>query len=137
MAKKRADHSSTSGQGGFGSSLADALRSKGLAAQSSDSAPRDEGAPPAADHPVGADLGAVELIARCEKIHLQMEKKGRGGKTITRMQGTASLSAKERKRLARVVGKALGCGSSVEGNDIIVQGNQKERLETWLIEIRR
>jgi translation initiation factor 1 len=62
---------------------------------------------------------------------VRRERKQRGGKTVTRV-ARLELGADELKRLARAMAKALGCGAKVEGEDIIVQGDQVERAARWL-----
>ena len=60
-----------------------------------------------------------------------MERKGRGGKTVavvSHLQGTEA----GRALVARDLRRALGCGARVEGEDIIVQGDVRERARAWL-----
>jgi translation initiation factor 1 len=66
------------------------------------------------------------------KIVLRREKKGRGGKTATVVEGIKRPpSALE--RIARDLRKMLGCGASVEGDTIVVQGDMTARIEPWLV----
>jgi translation initiation factor 1 len=62
---------------------------------------------------------------------VRRERKQRGGKTVTRV-ARLELGAEELKLLARAMAKGLGCGAKVEGEDIIVQGDQVERAARWL-----
>ncbi len=62
---------------------------------------------------------------------LSRETKGRGGKTVTviSFRGGAPF---DMEPLAKEIRTALGCGGSVEGEQIILQGNQVERASDWL-----
>lgn len=65
------------------------------------------------------------------KLVVARSKKGRGGKTVTVVRGVvgdrATLDA-----LAKGLRHALGCGSSVEDGELVVQGEQLERVAAWL-----
>jgi len=61
---------------------------------------------------------------------LSRETKGRGGKTVTRISfrdGTPPDTA----ALAKSLRTAMGCGGTVEGDDILLQGDQIERTAEW------
>lgn len=60
------------------------------------------------------------------KVVLRREKKGRGGKTVTRVCGLG-LDAAALSKLAKELKRALGCGATVEDRDILLQGDQTER----------
>lgn len=64
---------------------------------------------------------------------ISRERKGHGGKTITRLQGVA-LSVDDLTQLARELGRALGTGARVDGADIAISGDQRDRLADWLRE---
>ena len=63
------------------------------------------------------------------KIVLRREKKGRGGKTVTRVSG---LPPERLKELCSRMKKGLGCGAKVEGEDIVLLGSLTERGADWL-----
>lgn len=63
------------------------------------------------------------------KLVLQREKKGRGGKTVTRVRG---LPAAELERWATDMKRALGCGASVEDGEVILLGDLVTRAADWL-----
>jgi translation initiation factor 1 len=69
-------------------------------------------------------------FSRAGKIVLARERKGRGGRTVTRISGAGLPTDLE--ALARDLRQALGCGASVEGATVIVQGDIPERVRTWL-----
>lgn len=64
------------------------------------------------------------------KVVLRATKKGRGGKTVTEVQGV-----REPKRLAKKLRKQLGVGTSVDGDLVVVQGDQRTRLQKVLTEL--
>jgi translation initiation factor 1 len=63
------------------------------------------------------------------KIVVRREKKGRGGKTVTRVSG---LTADERAPLAKQMKRVLGCGATVEGDDVVLLGSLVDRAADWL-----
>ncbi|MEO1267825.1 MAG: translation initiation factor, partial [Myxococcota bacterium] len=77
--------------------------------------------------PDGSDL------AHCRKIVLQRERKRRRGHTAVVITGL-ELEPTALKRLAKSLRKALGCGASVDGDAIVVQGDIADRVQTWLTE---
>lgn len=76
----------------------------------------------------GVSPASVEPAAKGGKIVVRREKKGRSGKTITRISGLAESEL----ALAKKMKKALGCGATVEGEDIVLLGSLVERAATWL-----
>ncbi|MCB9598826.1 MAG: translation initiation factor [Sandaracinus sp.] len=100
------------------------------------SAKKDE-APPAPPKPVEAARAAepenAAESARASwgsgKVVLQRERKGRGGKTATRVRG---LPEARLETLAAQMKKALGCGATVEEGDVILLGDVVERAAKWL-----
>lgn len=68
-----------------------------------------------------------------KKLVVRRERKGRGGKTATVIEGIR-VSPSALERLAREIRRALGCGASVEEGRIVVQGDLVARVERWLVE---
>ena len=65
------------------------------------------------------------------KWKAQVERKGRKGKTVTRLYGV-DISASQQAELCRALGKALGCRAFLEEGEILVQGKHAERALLWL-----
>ncbi len=63
-------------------------------------------------------------------LRLALERKGRGGKTVTVLRGLGSSPALA--PLVQSLKKALGCGASLEGQQLVFQGDQRERLVALL-----
>lgn len=90
------------------------------------------GEAPATNAPVTApEASQANSIARAV---LRMERKGRGGKTITLVQQT-QLDAKGLTALAKQLRQGLGCGATVDGEDIVLQGDQRERARDVLTKL--
>ncbi len=65
-------------------------------------------------------------------IVVRREKKGRGGKAVTIVEG-AGLAGHDLAELARDLAKSLGAGARVEAGAIVVQGEQSERVVAALL----
>lgn len=98
------------------SSFADLLKAKGFQAS-----PESEMAEP--DKAVVA-----EELSFAAKVVVRYTKKGRGGKAVTLVQGIAS-GADE---LLAKLKKELGVGARRDDDELVVQGNQVERVARWL-----
>ena len=66
-----------------------------------------------------------------ERVTVRMERTGRGGKTVTIAEGPA-LAGLPLEALARDIARGMGTGARARDGTIIVQGDQRERLVTWL-----
>lgn len=62
---------------------------------------------------------------------LSRETKGRGGKTVTRISFRDG-SPHDTAALLKSLRTAMGCGGTVEGDDILLQGDQADRASAWL-----
>lgn len=65
------------------------------------------------------------------KLVLRREKKGRGGKTATVIEGL-SLPEPALQDMAQQLRRHLGCGAHVEGSTIVLSGAQTDRVRDWL-----
>ena len=64
-----------------------------------------------------------------KKLVVRMEKKGRRGKTVTRISG---LPPGELNTISVEMKKAIGCGAMVEGSEVVLQGSLVDRASVWL-----
>ncbi len=87
-------------------------------------------APPPAPTPAGVGPAALDL-GGATKIVLRREKKGRGGKTATVIEGLP-LPPSALERIARELKRALGCGATTDRRVIVVQGDMADRIAPWL-----
>lgn len=62
---------------------------------------------------------------------VRMERSGRGGKEVTVIEHMA-LSPKEREDWLKALKAGLGCGGVVEGDNLMLQGDQRARLPKLL-----
>jgi uncharacterized repeat protein (TIGR03833 family) len=60
---------------------------------------------------------------------VQREKKGRAGKTVTRVSGLPPEGVEE---VARRMKSALGCGATLEGDDLVLLGSLVDQASRWL-----
>lgn len=65
------------------------------------------------------------------KLVVRREKKGRGGKAVTVIEGL-QLPPAALEDLARQLRRSLGCGAHVEAETIVLAGAQTERVRDWL-----
>lgn len=69
------------------------------------------------------------LLASVARVIVRRERKGHGGHVATRIQG---LPVDTLEVVAAAMRKALGVGSRVVDEDVIVQGDVGDRVEAWL-----
>lgn len=80
---------------------------------------------PAAPPPKGADLCTVARLV------VRRERKGHGGHTATVVEGLAGTGV-DAAEVARKLKRALGCGATLEGGALVVQGDVPDRVAAWL-----
>lgn len=86
--------------------------------------PLPVGPPPAAPKP-------KPKKAPPERAVVRYERKGHGGKEVTRVE-KLGLPAVELEVWLRSLKQSLGCGGVVDGEDLVLQGDQRERLRPLL-----
>lgn len=79
----------------------------------------------------GSKRSPADPVARASKVVLRRERKGHGGKTATRIEGLSGTGG-ELHTLAGEIRRAFGCGAVVDGGDLVVQGEQSDRLVVFL-----
>ena len=67
------------------------------------------------------------LAKNQQKLRVGMEKKGRGGKTVTLIRGFIGTET-DLKDLGKLLKTKCGVGGSVKDGEIIVQGDFKQRI---------
>jgi translation initiation factor 1 len=83
-------------------------------------------APPEATARKAAPVAPARAVVR-------MERKGRGGKEVT-VVAQLGLAHAELERWLKRLKSSLGCGGAVEGEDLILQGDQRDRVPALLTE---
>jgi translation initiation factor 1 len=61
-------------------------------------------------------------------VDITREKMGRGGKTVTVVQGFTGIGLPEKEQLAKKMRAACGCGGTVKDGRIEIQGDQRETV---------
>ena len=62
-----------------------------------------------------------------QKLRISMERAGRGGKTVTLVRGFVG-SDDDREALCKLLKQKCGVGGSVKEDEIIIQGDHRQRL---------
>lgn len=70
---------------------------------------------------------AETLDKKQQKLRVSIEKKGRGGKTVTLINGFIG-AEDELKELGKLLKTRCGVGGSVKEGEIIIQGEFKQRI---------
>ena len=75
-----------------------------------------------------------EVHTQKSPLHVLIEKKGRGGKTATIIEGF-EISDEEIDDIAHTLKKNLGTGGSARGGEILIQGDRKADVVRLLKEM--
>ena len=70
---------------------------------------------------------AETLPKNQQKLRLNMERAGRGGKTVTLVKGFVG-SEEDITALSKLLKQKCGVGGSVKDGEIIIQGDHRQRL---------
>jgi len=89
--------------------------------------------PPSASAPVAECVCGKDRPASVGDgiVRLHRETKGRGGKAVTLVKGLP-LAGNELKALAKALKQKCGVGGAIKGNEVEIQGDQREILKTEL-----
>ena len=105
------DRFSTDGGQGLGQNPFGALSGAGL---------------PSASTPIGRAPPAP--AKNRGRVDIKRTTAGRGGKTVTLVTGFVGIGLPEKESLAKKMRNACGCGGTVKGGDIEIQGDQREKI---------
>jgi len=67
-----------------------------------------------------------------QKLRIKLETRNRGGKTVTLIENYTG-PQKEKEDLGKKLKSFCGTGGSVKGDEILIQGDNRERILQWLI----
>lgn len=110
---------STDGGQGLGQNPFAALNTAGLPA----------GAPaPAAANPARGGTTPAKPEKNRGRVDVRRETGGRGGKTVTVVDGFVGIGLPEKEQLAKKMRAACGCGGTVKDGAIEIQGDQRETV---------
>ena len=68
------------------------------------------------------------------RVDIRRETGGRGGKTVTVVDGFVGIGLPEKEQLAKKMRAACGCGGTVKDGAIEIQGDQRETVARILSE---
>ncbi len=73
-------------------------------------------------------------VGRGRRLEVRREKAGRGGKTVTTVAGfPPDVSRSKRKDMLRELKKSLGAGGTLVDGNWELQGDQREKVVSWLV----
>ncbi len=72
------------------------------------------------------------LPASLQKLKIKLETKHRGGKAVTLIIGFAGIK-EDLEELGKKLKNFCGTGGSAKDGEIIVQGDQREKVLQWLL----
>jgi translation initiation factor 1 len=68
------------------------------------------------------------------RVDITREKGGRGGKTVTVVDGFTGIGLPEKEQLVKRMRAACGCGGTLKDGRIEIQGDQRETVARILSE---
>jgi translation initiation factor 1 len=68
------------------------------------------------------------------RVDVRRETGGRGGKTVTVIEGFVGIGMPEKEQLAKKIRGACGCGGTVKDGAIEIQGDQRDTIARILSE---
>lgn len=68
------------------------------------------------------------------RVDIRRSTAGRGGKTVTVVDGFVGIGPPEKERLAKAMQKTCGCGGTVKDGRIEIQGDKREVVARILTE---
>jgi len=71
------------------------------------------------------------ILPAQQKIKVRLDKKHRGGKAVTLVEGFSG-NEKDRQELGKKLKTFCGTGGSVKDGEIIVQGDNRDKVLQWL-----
>ena len=78
---------------------------------------------------------AKEKLGQGERLEIRREKSGRGGKTVTTIQGFPPyLGANKKSKTLKTLKTSLGTGGSWNQNIMELQGDRRSEVYHWLKE---
>src|SRR5437868_6061468 len=113
----------TDGGGGLGQNPFASLSAAGLPANSVSS-----------PQPIRSPVSGSRNEKSRGRVDIRRETGGRGGKTVTVVDGFVGIGLPEKEQLAKKMRAACGCGGTVKDGAIEIQGDQRDTVARILSE---
>ena len=84
--------------------------------------------------PIRNPQSDVRHVKSRGRVDIRRETGGRGGKTVTVIDGFVGIGLPEKEQLAKKIRGACGCGGTVKDGAIEIQGDQRETIARILTE---
>ena len=94
---------------------------------------RDKHSAPQPAAPESGEAAAATPLRKQPRAVVRLERSGRGGKEATVIE-QLDLTPGEREDWLKALKAALGCGGKIEGETLMLQGDQRKRLPKLLAE---
>ena len=124
------DKIATDGGQGLGQNPFAALSADGLAPAK----PGSRNADTSQERSAGSGQSNVRSTKNRGRVDIRRETGGRGGKTVTIIDGFVGIGLPEKEQLAKKIRAACGCGGTVKDGAIEIQGDQRETIARILTE---
>ena len=72
--------------------------------------------------------GVVAPAKNRGRVDIRRETGGRGGKTVTVVDGFVEIGLPEKEQLTKKIRGACGCGGTVKDGAIVIQGDQRDTV---------
>jgi translation initiation factor 1 len=79
-----------------------------------------------------AEMETESLAPEKQKIRVLLERKGRGGKEVTLLEGFVGTDA-EKEELIKILKSHIGTGGGYKEGELILQGDHRDKTVKFLI----
>ena len=80
----------------------------------------------------GSNASQETILPDLQKLKVRLDTKQRAGKAVTLVEGFVG-SENDLEELGKKIKTFCGTGGSVKDNQVIIQGDQREKVVQWLL----